>query len=839
MKNSKRDFLKKATLLTTGASLWKALPVSIEKALCIAPDKDSSFYDAEHVVILMQSGRSFDHFFGTLRGVRGFNDHVAIELPDNIPVWFQANKAGQRFTPFRLDIEKSRAAQKSGIQHSWARQVDARNEGKYDRWLDALPSHPPFQEMPLTMGYYIRQDLPFYYALADAFTVCDQHFSATLAGSRANRNYLFTGKTHDGIDDKPRLRECEMGPNQELHWTTFPERLEKAGISWKVYQNEISLPSNAMDSSLLTNFTNNNLEWFAQYHVRYSRGYYEYLTLKEKQLNSSIAKRLKKLESSAIPQKKKLSVLEHDQNELNRIKALLKKWSPKHFSELPAEASQLHKRAFTTNKKDPDYHNLEQLSYEEDGQLLKTMVPKGDILYKFRKDVKSGKLPTVSYLVTPEQFSDHPGAPCYGAWYVSAVLDILTQNPKVWKKTIFILGHDSNKGYFDHIPPYVVPTPGDPTKGMISEGLDVQGEFVTREQELAAGFSEAEARTSPVGLGCRVPLIIASPWSRGGWVNSEISDTSSVIRLLETILTKKTGTDIREPNISSWRRTVSGDLSSCFRPYHGEKVDLPVWLDRNKYIQEMHNAQFYQVPNHFKPLTKQEAMAQARQFLPSVLPRQEPGTKPSNGLRYELYVDGYLDLQQQAFIIELRADNQLFGLKALGAPFSVYAPDQYLNTASGKFGSVNVWHFAVKAGDRIVYRWPLAHFKGEDFHLRVYGPNGFYRDFLGNKNGPALMIQYGAVVKSGKPPKNGRLTITNSSTELVSLQVNENRYDKRKEHLELAPGEQKKIKIKTERTSGWYDFTVTTEEKDAQFRYAGRLETGKDSISDPYLGQTI
>jgi phospholipase C len=72
----------------------------------------------------------------------------------------------------------------------------------------------------------------------------------------------------------------------------------------------------------------------------------------------------------------------------------------------------------------------------------------------------------------PCNFSDHPGAPWYGAWYVSEVMDILTNKPEVWKKTIFILCYDENDGYFDHVPPYVVPHPGNPATGLVSEGID-------------------------------------------------------------------------------------------------------------------------------------------------------------------------------------------------------------------------------------------------------------------------------------------------------------------------------------------------------------------------------
>ena len=72
--DSRRDFLKKATILATGSGLMSSLPPSIQRALAINPVEGSTFWDAEHVVILMQENRSFDHCYGTLQGVRGFND---------------------------------------------------------------------------------------------------------------------------------------------------------------------------------------------------------------------------------------------------------------------------------------------------------------------------------------------------------------------------------------------------------------------------------------------------------------------------------------------------------------------------------------------------------------------------------------------------------------------------------------------------------------------------------------------------------------------------------------------------------------------------------------------
>src|ERR1700761_4856126 len=159
---SRKDFLKKAVLLSATAGVSQFLPGSIQKAFAINPEPGSTYLDAEHVVLLMQENRSFDHTFGTLQGVRGFNDPRAIRLPNKNLVWLQTNENGDTYAPFRLDIKNSRITWMGGLPHSWENQVDARNGGKYDKWLYAKkPGNEAYRNMPLTMGYYNREDIPF------------------------------------------------------------------------------------------------------------------------------------------------------------------------------------------------------------------------------------------------------------------------------------------------------------------------------------------------------------------------------------------------------------------------------------------------------------------------------------------------------------------------------------------------------------------------------------------------------------------------------------------------------------------------------------------------------
>src|SRR5271165_5292302 len=106
--DSRRDFLKKALILGAGGGLAGMVPASIQRAYAIDPPAGSTYLDAEHIVILMQENRSFDHTYGCLRGVRGYNDPRAMTLPNGNPVWLQDNAAGDTFAPFRFDIKDTK-----------------------------------------------------------------------------------------------------------------------------------------------------------------------------------------------------------------------------------------------------------------------------------------------------------------------------------------------------------------------------------------------------------------------------------------------------------------------------------------------------------------------------------------------------------------------------------------------------------------------------------------------------------------------------------------------------------------------------------------------------------
>ncbi|MGV3614071.1 MAG: phosphocholine-specific phospholipase C [Fimbriimonas sp.] len=806
---TRREFLRKAAVLSGTAFVWGSIPEAIARAVAIDPEAGSTYLDAEHVVILMQENRSFDHSYGALQGVRGYNDPRAHVLPNGNPVWLQTDGAGDTFAPFRLDIKGTNATWMGSLPHGWDDQVMARNEGKYDRWLPQKAHwHPPYAKMPLTLGHYTREDIPFYYALADAFTVCDYHFCSSLTGTTPNRLFLWSGTNRDA-NGWIRVHNHEADHDCEIPWTAFPDRLEDLGISWKIYQNELYLDTGfkGEEDGWLGNFGDNPIEYFTHYKVRFSESYRKNLEKRAKELPAELAAAEAKGEQKAIDAKR----AEVKRNESERAK-----WNAENWERLSAREKSLHRKAFCVNSGDPDWRQLETLTYRDGDEERKVQVPKGDIFHQFREDVRTGNLPTVSWLVAPENFSDHPTSAWYGAWYVSEALDILTQNPEVWKKTIFILTYDENDGYFDHVPPFVAPDPSRPETGKVTDGIDTAPDFVTSEQE-AKWRPKGRPHVSSVGLGYRVPMVVASPWSRGGCVNSEVFDHTSSLQFLEHFLSHKTGKRVTEPNIGTWRRTICGDLTSIFRPYDGERIDFPKPLARDEFVESIHRARFKKPPTDFKALKPDEIERVKRD--PSTLSNQEKGTRRSCPLPYELYADG--KVANGKLKVEFEARKDVFGAKAVGSPFNVY---EYGD------GDLKARSYAVEAGKSVSDAWDAA----GPYHVRVDGPNGFMREFRGKPDDGALDVEI--VYAGGKRPSgNVEVRLTNRSGRTLAVEVVDHAYGAAPQRKSVPAGGKVAVTVDTKRSGGWYDFSVQMA-GGFERRAAGRVETGRWSTTDPAMG---
>jgi len=524
---SRRTFLQ----FLTSAAAAATFPRSIDRALAIrAHHRTGTIRDVEHIVILMQENRAFDHYFGTLRGVRGFGDPRPMTTPSGQPVWFQPDGAGVTL-PFHPTAPDFGLQFLVDTAHGWFDQHAAWNNGRYDQWIAA-------KETNAVMAFYKRQDIPFFYALADAFTICDAYHCSLQGPTDPNRYHMWTGWVgNDGKAGGPVINNAEAG----YDWSTYPERLERAGISWKIYQ-DIGLGLDAAgvwgftDDPYIGNYGDNALLYFHQY-------------------------------QNAKP------------------------------------GEPLYEKARTGT------------NVHVTGQLL-------DFFQPLRDDVRKNQLPQVSWIVAPEAFSEHGNWPAnYGAWYVSQVLDALTSNPEVWSKTAFILTYDENDGFFDHMVP---PTP--PFQGRGRSTVDFSNEI----------FPGSPGNpTWPYGLGFRVPMIVVSPWSNGGWVCSEVFDHTSLIRFIE----RRFGTgrnDLIESNITAWRRTVCGDLTSAFdfeRP-NDRPARLPDTASYEPPDRERH-------PDYVPTPPTQQA-----------LPSQEPGLRHARSLPYQLDAEGAIDAARGTFRVD-------------------------------------------------------------------------------------------------------------------------------------------------------------------------------------------
>lgn len=763
-----------------GLGTSNVLHPSILKALAIDPDAQSTFYDAEHVVILMQENRSFDHAFGALKGVRGFLDKRAFIKQDGHSVFFQKENTGKYAAPARLDLRNTKSTWMSSLPHSWENQQQAFNKGKYDQWLQAKASgNENYKNIPLTLGYYNREDLPFYYQLADAFTIFDQYFCSSMTGTTPNRLFHWSGTLREQQNGKSKANvvndDIDYDKARQAKWKSFPEILEEQNVSWRIYQNEISLPKglSGEQEAWLSNFTDNPIEWFSKYNVKFSKGYYEHIPKMIASLKQEILKKPDhRTRLEAI-----IAELEEDQV----------KYHPDNYAKLSQHEKNLHEKAFTTNSADPDYHHLE-IGKDEHGERL--VVPKGDVLFQFRKDVEEKKLPLVSWLVAPEHFSDHPGSPWYGAWYISEVLNILTKDPEMWKKTIFIINYDENDGYFDHVIPFAPPlNPSQP--------VDINGksgvEYVSRDQEYMSDptLKDYEKTEGTVGLGYRVPMIIASPWTKGGFVNSEVSDHTSVLQFLEKFIMKKFNKNVHVDNISEWRRAICGDLTSAFNTPNGKAPQMD-YLDQKEYAKTINGAKNKPVPQ-LKWYTENELKNE-------LLEIQEKGIKPSNPLPYNFHVN----LEGGKI--------KMSNLKENGVPLHIYDRTRLHD---------NHYYFsyALYAGKELSH--PVA--ASGIYDYEIFGPNGFFRKFKGSSTPESEVILINNPSKSQV-----ELIIKNGKKRSLIL---ENLYTKNKKAISILKQEEK-IVIDLAPFKGWYDLKITSE--DHSWHFAGRIETGKVSVSDPH-----
>lgn len=701
---SRRGFLKLAGGSLGAAVAAGTVPESIARALSIAPSGHTgTLADVEHVVVLMQENRSFDHYFGTLAGVRGFGDPRPARLPGGRSVWHQPNARVRTAAfkprgvapeapfvlPFHIDVRRS-GSHFDGTDHGWSSGHQAWNQGRWDDWVTQ-------KQDPLTMGYLTGRDLPFHTALAQAFTVCDSYFCSAHSDTAVNRIYLWSGT----CDTQNTLSARGNGPGLEERaghngygWTTYPERLQAAGVSWRVYQGGTGEPGSPTD-----NFTDNSLEFFAAYQVQ--------------------------------------------------------------------EGADPH------------------------GPLVQRGVSNRS-LRQLRQDVLAGELPQVSWIVAPFKYSEHPDASHDdGAWYIDRVLAALTANPEVWSRTVLLVNYDENDGLFDHVVPPMPPLDSRyNATGLVS--ADLAG---TLEQDILDLDRFPRARNplvpgadpggrQPVGLGPRVPMLVISPWSTGGWVCSQTFDHTSVIRLLEARF------GVAEPNISPWRRSICGDLTSAFDFSRRQPAPRPRLSPAPR------------PPVRPEPLQVPAAGA---------MPQQARGTRPARALPYRWSLVPQVTAQGQ---VQVAVDNPG------QAGVALYIHDLARPQLPPR-------RYAVSAGQRIEDAWDL---DDGGYALRVEGPNGSLAELRG---------QAGAGLEAfvRQPDNSGlfvELLVRNNAGQALAVHIADAYDDAPVRELDLPPGQSRVLVLDTQASHGWHDIAVSSPDRPGFLRrYAGHLEDGRVSTSDP------
>ena len=771
---TRRSFLQSATGTGLAAATLTAFPPSIRRALAIPAHRETgTIKDVKHVVLLMMENRSFDSYFGTFKGVRGFGDRFAVPAPNGKTVFHQTytkTTPPTTYVPYHLDESKGNAQRAGSTPHSWNDSQAAWDHGRMFKWPDS--------KNLLSLGYYEEAEVTFQRSLAEAFTLCDHYHCGMHTGTIANRLFYWSGTNGpNGVSPIDGSRVEVAALNNQFNggndigastagwtWTTYADRLEQAGVKWKVYQ------------SLIDNYGCNEMMGF-----RHWRAAIEQMPA---------ARRPLYVPATDITQPVTAAGPFYDAAVDDALSPLAK-----------------------------GFHNT---------------MPYG-FLETFREDIQAGRLPQVSWIIAPSVYSEHPGpsSPVKGGWYVQEVLDALTANPEVWSKTVLLINYDENDGFFDHLP-----SPSAPSRN--ADGT-LAGATTMAAADVAVEYHDYTPATSsqpakdgrPYGPGPRVPLWVVSPWSRGGWVNSQVCDHTSTLMFLEQVF------GVKEPQISNYRRAVCSDLTSAFNFDRPNDEPLPTLAGRS---------------------TKAEVDARtaAQQALPKItppidaaLPKQATGVRPSRALPYELHTSARSDAAGGR--VQLLFANS--GKAA--AVFHVYDKLHLADRLPRRF--------MVEPGKQLNDYWNAMTDDAGLYDLWVLGPNGYHRQFKGNLNtlraggAAAPEIRVGYDVKRGElllqlrneGARECRFTVQSNKAyalpHLLGPAGHSNAQDGNNAgqghgrdgswSVRVSGGEEATMRWRLESSGQWYDFAVSCD-ADAAFyrRLAGRVETGRHAVSDPAMG---
>jgi phospholipase C len=670
-------------VLGGGSAVWAANSASASAgsaAGALPAGFAGDITDIKHVVVLMQENRSFDHYYGALPGVRGFDDKQALRFPGGTDVFSQPNGSSV-VKPSRVTTV---AGTTTGLDHSYSGGTAAWNSGRYNNWIAAKGA--------ATMNYVTGEEIPWQWSLASAYTICDNYHCSLMGPTTPNRLYFWTG-TSNGVTGNG------GESNGTRAWQTYPEALQNAGVSWRVF----------VDNS------NNGSSWVGDYTDNPIRGFASFTT--SGTTATDLANRADPVKNAP-------------------------------GTGLVWRAGSAPYAATGAPNNDSDT-NL-------DGVLK-------DFIAACAPDAQF-PLPQVSWVVAPYGWCEHPSAnPEHGAHFSNRVIGALQSNPDLWKNTLLIMTFDENDGYFDHVlPPYA--EPGTP------------GEY---------------SGTTPLGLGARVPMILVSPWTRGGWVNSETYDHTSVIQFLET-WTAAIGTPALSTTITDWRRAISGDLTSAM-DFANPVVDIPSLPDTEALVQ----------------------IARAGGTIASQVPAADRWGGAT--LRHRP-----LPFHPQGAFVEDRVSGKVSAKLSLVGGVAGKAVS--LQAFPDRFKPFSNTPYTVSAAKPATYEWDATAFDGR-YAFSVYGPDGFVRSHAGTvvpagQNNAGVPRADVELVRGGDPIV--RISLHNDGRQRVRYTLSANDFVGGSQNVWVDPGTTKTVAWPT--AEGYYDVILTADTGNGwRHRYAGRV----------------
>ncbi|MGW6281365.1 alkaline phosphatase family protein [Kribbella sp. NPDC055071] len=638
--------------------------------------------DLKHVVIVMQENRSFDHYFGTLdlAGARGFGDKQVLTWQNGQTIYYDPNSRAEGYLlPYHADSLKYNAQNTS-----------ARNR------------------------YFMEADVPWHHAIAKAYTIGDHYFCSLDTSTSPNRIMMWAG-TNDaaGTQGGPVINN-NGDYGYAYKFTTYPETLQDAGVSWQIYVN------NDTDDDFLGDYTDNTVRSFAAFDPK-----------------------------NANPE-----------NTLPR-KGLLARGNVVY-------AHTTQPAGIKNDTSNVDY-----------------------VLRDFIADCASGDIPEVSWVVAPAAWTEHPTyAPNNGAVYTDRVIQAVHDNPELWESTLVILNYDepdhANRigegGFFDHVVP---PIPEVGTVGERAPGLKP-------------------------GFGGRVPFVLVSPWTRGGFVNSEVFDHTSTIQLIEE-WTKSLGRPAICTNINDWRRGVSGNLLSAidFGNFDTSFPKLPKPADLLKSVV---------VDASLPPVPQPAVGAQVLPTQPITgRAKRSPLSFQPNGVLVENPVTGAVTA---TFTVEGGPNGKAVSLVGLA--------DKYVPALVGAEPlGIGQDALPLTAGNHRPksYTWDTKTTNGR-YAFTFYGPDHFIRSFAGSvvlatdqaSAKPQVDVQL--VKPHGRSAATVKLTLSAAGRPVIYT-LTPNDFAGRTTTIQVPAGKHRTITWPTE--DGYYDVIITAKESpDFTQRYAGR-----------------